>query len=271
MGSGGTVDTGRGERTVKDHTEEETATARMNLRIKGNQHLREFLAEFLGTFILVLFGDGAVAQWSLAEQTGGNKGGNFLHVCLGYGLALMLGIFVSGGVSGGHLNPAVTLTMAVLKKLRWAQVPVYMVAQEGDKTSMNTAGIFASYPSYTTEQVAWYSLASDQMLGTALLILIILSVTDQENMKISPSLVPISIGLGLTAIHISFGLTAGAAVNPARDFSPRLFTLMAGWADSFSAADYWFWIPWLLPHVGGVLGGMVYTVMVAAHHPESMN
>jgi len=292
---GGTVDTGRGERTVKDHSEEETATARMNLRIKGNQHLREFLAEFLGTFILVLFGDGAVAQWSLAEQTGGNKGGNFLHVCLGYGLALMLGIFVSGGVSGGHLNPAVTLTMAVLKKLRWAQVPVYMgaqylgaffaclvlwgnyadiiamVAQEGDKTSMNTAGIFASYPSYTTEQVAWYSLASDQMLGTALLILIILSVTDQENMKISPSLVPISIGLGLTAIHISFGLTAGAAVNPARDFSPRLFTLMAGWADSFSAADYWFWIPWLLPHVGGVLGGMVYTVMVAAHHPESMN
>jgi len=264
----------------------------MALRLKTNKYLRNFLAEFLGTFILVLFGDGAVAQWLLSDQSSGNKGGTFLNVCLGYGLALMLGICMSGGVSGGHLNPAVTLSMAVLKKLRWAQVPVYMLAQylgaffaclvlwgnyadviamvspDGDNTVMTTAGIFASYPSYTIDQVHWYSLAVDQMLGTALLVLIILAVTDEDNMKISPSLVPLSIGLGLTAIHLSFGLNSGSAVNPARDFAPRLFTLMAGWSDSFSAADFWFWIPWLLPHVGGIIGAFTYTFMVAAHHPE---
>jgi len=264
----------------------------MKLNFKTNKHLREFLAEFLGTFILVLMGDGAVAQWALSGQTGGNKGGTFLNVALGYGLALMCGICMSGGVSGGHLNPAVTLTMAVLKKLRWAQVPVYMAGQYlgaflaslvlwgnyadvislaspgDDNTIMNTAGIFASYPTYSIGQVNWYSLAVDQTLGTALLLLIILAVTDEDNMKITSSLVPLLIGLGLTAIHLSFGLNSGSAVNPARDFSPRLLSLIAGWSDAFSAYDYWFWIPWVLPHLGGVIGGFTYTFMVAAHHPQ---
>ena len=69
----------------------------------------------------------------------------------------------------------------------------------------------------------------DQILGTAMLLIIILAVTDNKNMKIDSSLVPITIGLGLTAIHLSFGLNAGSAINPARDFSPRLLTLLAGW------------------------------------------
>ena len=80
------------------------------------------------------------------------------------------------------------------------------------------------------------------MLGTALLVLIILSVTDEQNMKISPSTVPLIIGLGLTAIHLSFGLNAGAAINPARDFSPRLLAIMAGWDKSFTVGS---------PHQGG--------------------
>ncbi len=87
--------------------------------------IRFFMAEFLGTLLLVLFGDGAIAQYLYLEPD--DK--NFVTVALGYGLALMIGILVSGGVSGGHLNPAVTLSMACLRKLRWVYVPVYWAAQ----------------------------------------------------------------------------------------------------------------------------------------------
>ena len=153
----------------------------------------------------------------------------------------MIGILVSGGVSGGHLNPAVTLSMAVLRKCSWIQVPIYMLAQylgaflaaavlygiyadgingAGGKVP-GTAGIFASYPYSGGEwEPSSVTLAFDQILGTALLLIIILAVTDDKNMNVSSGLVPLLIGLGLAAIHNSFGLNAGCAINPARDFSP---------------------------------------------------
>lgn len=264
----------------------------------SKKYVREFLAETLGTFVLVLFGDGAVAQVVLGRA---NKGdlffGGFLNIAFGYGLALMIGICISGGVSGGHLNPAVTLAMAAIKKLKPKQVPVYMAGQylgaflaalvlwgeyadtiklaemtlsstNSSSYTSNTHGIFASYPSFPVTQVTTVTLAMDQMLGTALLLIIILAVTDQSNMKINNSMVPVIIGLGLTAIHLSFGLNAGSAINPARDFSPRLLTLLAGWTEPFQAANSWFWIPWLLPHIGGLIGALVYQFMVALHHPD---
>ena len=112
------------------------------------------------------------------------------------------------------------------------------------------------------------NLAFDQILGTALLVIIILSVTDKRNMKIEASLVPVVIGLGLTSIHLSFGLNAGAAINPARDFSPRLLSYLAGWPEPFSAAEAWFWIPLALPHLGGLLGALTYRVLVSLHHEQ---
>ena len=193
---------------------------------------RQFLAEFLGTFLLVLFGDGAIAQYKYLEPN--NK--NFLSVAFGYGLGLMIGILVSGNVSGGHLNPAVTLSMACLKKCKWICVPVYWLAQylgallgaavllgvyndaiNANGKDLDSAGIFASYPSNTATTV---TLVFDQALGTAFLLIIILAVTDKRNMDVSSGLIPLLIGLGLTAIHISFAFNAGCAINPARDFSP---------------------------------------------------
>merc|ERR1712002_1312489 len=131
--------------------------------------------------MLVLFGNGAIAQFK------GMGGSPFMHVAFGYGLALTLGILVSGGVSGGHLNPAVTLAMAVLKKCSWIQVPIYMLAQflaaavlygiyadginaMGGKVD-GTAGIFASYPHGTGWEPSSVTLAFDQILGTALLLI----------------------------------------------------------------------------------------------------
>eukprot|EP00090_Calanus_glacialis_P006891 TRINITY_DN15388_c0_g1_i1.p1 TRINITY_DN15388_c0_g1~~TRINITY_DN15388_c0_g1_i1.p1 ORF type:complete len:273 (+),score=84.77 TRINITY_DN15388_c0_g1_i1:71-889(+) len=262
-----------------------------------NQYVREFLAETLGTFALVIFGDGAVAQVVLGNAARGDTFfGGFLNISFGYGLALMIGICISGGVSGGHLNPAVTLAMAAVKNLKPVQVPVYMAGQylgaflaalvlwgeyadaikmvemnisptNSSSYTSATHGIFASYPFFDLHQVTTLSLALDQMLGTAMLLIIILAVTDKKNMKIESSLVPLTIGLGLTAIHLSFGLNAGSAINPARDFAPRLLTSMAGWKQPFKAAQSWFWIPWLLPHVGGVVGALIYQFMIDIHHP----
>jgi len=263
----------------------------MKIGENTNQYFREFLAETLGTFALVLFGDGAVAQVVLGNAARNDQFfGGFLNISFGYGLALMIGICISGGVSGGHLNPAVTLAMAAIKKLKPIQIPIYMAGQylgaflaalvlwgeyadaikmvDTDGYTSATHGIFASYPFFDISQVTTLSLAMDQVLGTAMLLIIILAVTDNNNMKIQSSLVPITIGLGLTAIHLSFGLNAGSAINPARDFSPRLLTLLAGWKEPFKAADSWFWIPWLLPHVGGVVGAGLYKVMVGMHHKE---
>ena len=222
--------------------------------------MREFLAELLGTFMLVLLGDGAVAQVVLGQAARQDQFfGNFLSISLGYGLALMLGILVSGGVSGGHLNPAVTTAMAAIRKLEMRQIPHYLAAQylgafcgalvlwgeysdiirlaETKATNSTgyteaTRGIFASYPTFPEEVgllrerietlliiwllftsiMPWHltrnaclllpSLALDQMLGTGLLVVIVLAATDGRNMKLEAGLVPLTIGLGLTAIHL---------------------------------------------------------------------
>ena len=198
--------------------------------------LRQFLAETLGTFLLVVIGNGSVAHIKL----GGAPMGSFLNIALGYGFGLMIGILVSGGVSGGHLNPAVTLTMAVFKRCRWIQVPVYLAAQhlgaflasavlygiyyDGIKVLKasyvpNAAGIFASYPGSLYELTV-PTLVFDQLFGTCLLLIVIFAVTDEHNMSVPKGLIPFMIGMGLTAIHLSFGLNSGCAINPARDFVP---------------------------------------------------
>lgn len=197
---------------------------------KARELLRQFLAEFLGTFLLVLLGDGSIAQINIASN-------NFVCVALGYGFALMVGILVSGNVSGGHLNPAVTLAMCCLKKCKWICLPVYMVAQylgallgaavlfgisvdqinEMGGLNVGNAGIFASYPRPGSSTV---TLVFDQALGTAVLLIIILAVTDKRNMNVASGLIPLLIGLGLASIHLSLAFNAGCAINPARDFSP---------------------------------------------------
>jgi len=263
-----------------------------------NQFVRNFMAEFLGTFALVIFGDGAVAQVVLGNAVNGSNAnffGGFLNICFGYGFALMIGILISGGVSGGHLNPAVTVSMVAFKKLDAVQAPVYIAGQflgafvaalilwgvyadaiylheslglaEGEevKYTMGTAGIFASYP--MNGEIGTACLAFDQILGTALLLIIILAVTDGNNLKPNTGLIPLLIGLGLAAIHLSFGLNAGAAINPARDLAPRILTVIGGWpTETFKTMDYWFWIPTIMPFIGGPLGALTYYLMIEMHH-----
>lgn len=130
-----------------------------------------------------------------------------------------------------------------------------------------TAGIFATYPQ------PFLSLAGglvDQVVGTALLLLVIFALGDTKNMAPEPRSGPLVVGLLVVVIGMSFGFNAGYAINPARDFGPRLFTALSGWgSDVFRAGSGWWWVPIVGPLVGGVLGGFVYDGLIASHHAGS--
>jgi len=249
------------------------------LRIR-NPLLRQFFAEFLGTFVLIVLGDGAVAQMVLTD----NALGGYLSVNFGYAMAVAFGVYVSGGVSGGHINPAVTLVMAVIGRLKWISVPVYMAGQylgafvgaavvhgvyydlieAKGLTVPGTAGIFATYP-YTG--VTTGQLLGDQILGTALLLLFVMALTDANNSGPHKGFVPLLVGLAVLAIGLSLGTNAGYAINPARDLGPRLFTLVAGYGTvTFTYLSY-AWIPVIGPHLGAFVGVAAYLALVEHHWP----
>jgi MIP family channel proteins len=248
---------------------------------------REAAAEFLGTFILIVFGVGVVAQTVLSR--GAN--GSILAINLGWGLAVMLGVYVAGGVSGAHLNPAVTLALAVTRGFSWSKVAPYVMAQVagafvasavvfatyyealdafdgGARQALGaqgTAGIFATYPQPFLSIMGGFV---DQVVGTALLMVGVLAVTDQRNNAAPGWLTPVLVGGLVVAIGVAFGFNAGYAINPARDFAPRLFTAVAGWGgEVFTAAGGWWWVPIVAPCVGAILGALTYDLFVSRHHP----
>jgi len=247
---------------------------------------RAVLAEFFGTFILIAFGVAVVAQVSL----GGGNNGQYLSINIAWGLAVTMGVYVSGGVSGGHLNPAVTLAAAVWQRFPWGRVLPYIAAQiagafvasavvfltyhdalnhfDGGvrqvSGALGTAGIFATYPQ------AWLSTVGglvDQIVGTALLVGVIMGIVDERNMPAPKGLAPIAVGLLVLLIGATYGLNAGYAINPARDFGPRLFTFLAGWGSGvFTAGNGWWWVPIVGPMIGGVLGGGAYRLAIESRH-----
>uniref|UniRef100_A0A1E1X3P2 Putative aquaporin n=1 Tax=Amblyomma aureolatum TaxID=187763 RepID=A0A1E1X3P2_9ACAR len=257
------------------------------LKIK-NATLREALSEFMGTFVLVLFGNAVLA--SLTFERAGVV--SYTAAFWGWGLALTLGVLVAGGASGAHLNPAVTVALVTVRKCSWRKILPYMAAQylgaflaavvlfvtysgaltqfDGGIRSVNganaTAGIFASYPK---EFVDTGNCLVDQIVGTALLMLAILATIDGRNMAVAPGLQPLFIGLALAAIALCFGYNCGAPLNPARDLSPRIFTAIAGWgSEVFSFRQYnWFWVPIVGPHIGAIMGAWLYFLTVELHCP----
>jgi len=109
----------------------------------------------------------------------------------------------------------------------------------------------------------------DQVMGTALLVLLVFAVTDKLNLAPAPSSIPITVGAIVVVIGMCFGFNAGYAINPARDLGPRLFTAIAGWgSEVFRAGNQWWWVPIAGPLVGGVLGGYVYDLFVGKRHPR---
>src|SRR5262249_37784537 len=130
-----------------------------------------------------------------------------------------------------------------------------------------TAGIFATYPQEFLSNVPGGLV--DQIVGTALLVLVIFALGDKRNAAPEPGYAPVPVCLLVALTGMTFAYNAGYAITPARDFGPRLFTLVAGWGgDVFRAGHHWWWVPIVGPLVGGVLGGAVYDVLVTRLHPE---
>jgi glycerol uptake facilitator-like aquaporin len=131
--------------------------------------------------------------------------------------------------------------------------------------ALGTAGIFATYPQAYLSTVGG---VVDQVVGTALLVLVIFALSDTRNSAPESRLGPVVVGLLVLAIGAAFGVNAGYAINPARDLGPRLFTAVAGWGGAvFTAANGWWWVPVVAPLAGGVLGAVLYDLFVGSHHP----
>lgn len=261
---------------------------RKALKVK-NELARQCMGEFIGTFVLLLFGCAAAAQ----VKTSHESKGQYLSVNLSFSVGVMTAMYLSKGISGAHLNPAVSLSFCVLGQLSWKKLLPYSLAQllgaylasavvffvyydaimdfSGGVllvTGPNeTASIFATYPS---EFITLQRSFLDQVVGTALLMLSILSLGEERNTPAPPGLIPPIVGAMVLGISMSMSHNCGAAINPARDLGPRLFTLTAGWGtEVFSCFDYWFWVPLVAPMIGGVLGTIIYLVFIEWHLPET--
>src|SRR5437764_5107706 len=187
-----------------------------------------------------------------------------------------MGIYVAGKISGAHLNPAVTLSLAVFRRFPWRHVIPYSIAQilgsscaaavvyrnylpafrQVDPSLEKTAGVFTTFPAFPALLQAGFL---DQVIGTALLLLLVLAITDELNVPPGANLAPLMIGLVVVAIGMSFGGMHGYAINPARDFGPRLFTVVAGFRNNglTDGSRVW-WVPVAAPLLGGLIGAALY-------------
>jgi glycerol uptake facilitator protein len=254
------------------------------------------LSEFLGTFILIAFGDGVVAMAVAALNRSGRgteifqASGDWLLIGLGWGFAVMFAVYVAGGISGAHINPAITLVLALRRGFPWRKVPGYWAAQmvgafagaalvwavyhsaisnyeaahhitRGDLNSIPTYSIFATFPAPYFGN--WTGPFVDQVVGTAFLAGFVLALIDEFNQPPKANLAPVVVGFVVMAVGISFGANAGYAINPARDLGPRVFALIPGYGSIAFPGDYgnvntYFWIPIVGPLLGAAIAGFIY-------------
>ena len=219
------------------------------------RHLTRALAGVPGTCVLILFGAGVVAKIVLSR----GAAGSYLAINLTWGLGVTMGCYVAGGISGAHLNPAVTVALAVRRGFPWRKVPIYTAAQiagaflaaaivyltyreafaafDGGTRQvlgeLGTGGIFATYPRPFLSTFPGGFI--DQVVGTAILMAGIFAISDARNVPPPAGLAPLLVGLLVVAIGAAFGFNSGYAINPARDIGPRLFTAVGDGASRSSA------------------------------------
>lgn len=231
-----------------------------------------FFGEVIGTALLLLLGDGVVANVVL-KGTKGNNGG-WIVVTFGWAMAVFVGVFVSAGVSKAHLNPAVTLGLAAAGKFDWASVPMYLAAQmigacagsglvwlqyksHFDVTEDKEAklGVFCTGPAI---RALGLNLISE-ILGTAVLVYAVLHITTPSGGLGSLDALPVA--LVVLVIGISLGGTTGYAINPARDLGPRLMHAVLPIANKRDGDWGYAWVPVLGPILGALLATVIYKAL----------
>jgi glycerol uptake facilitator protein len=260
----------------------------------------ELVAELVGTFVLICFGDGVVAMAVAALNQSGRgsqifaASGDWLIIAWGWGFAVAFAVYVAGGISGAHINPAVTVGFALRRGFPWRKVPGYIAAQvigaflgallvyivykaaidsyerahditRGQPDSVPTFSIFATFPAAYFH--TWLGPFIDQVVGTAFLVAFVFALVDGRNQPPKANLAPLIVGFVVVAIGLSFGANAGYAINPARDFGPRMFAWIAGWGEVAMPGNYgnvsgYLWIPIVGPFLGGAIGAVVYDVAI---------
>ncbi|KAJ8520828.1 hypothetical protein ONZ45_g2398 [Pleurotus djamor] len=254
---------------------------------KWRDAIHEPFAEFLGVAILIIFGNGVNCQVVLSSVTGvaSSPKGDWMSINFGWAIGTAMGVWVSGGISGGHINPAVTLALATWRGFPWRKVPAYIFAQvmggvvgaalvyanyfhaidifeggEGVRT-LNTAGLFSTYAlDYLTNVSCFFS----EVLASAVLLVVVLAIGDQRNCPPPAGLAPLVLFLLILGIGASLGMQTGYAINPARDLGPRLLTAMVGYGkDVFTFRNhYWLWCPVAGSIVGAQLGTVFYDIFM---------
>jgi glycerol uptake facilitator protein len=243
---------------------------------------RELSAEFAGTMILILFGVGVVAQ----VVAGGL--GDHDSIAWAWGLGVTLGVYTAARISGAHINPAVTFSLAIFKGFPWIKVLPYIVAQflgafvaalivrwnytevlhaTDPGLTMKTQGVFSTLPGNGALPIDIWGAFRDQIIGTAILLFMVLALTDLLNLPPLANLAPLLIGLLVVAIGMAWGTAAGYAINPARDFGPRLASYLTGYESAFrdQYGNLYFWVPILGPLIGGPLGAWLYHLLIGRH------
>ncbi|KAH9474742.1 Aquaglycerol porin AQY3 [Psilocybe cubensis] len=256
------------------------------------QFIREPMAEFFGVALFVIFGTGVDCQVVLSTNKGvaASPKGDFLSVNFGWAIGLAMGAWVSGGISGGHLNPAVTLALATWRGFPWRKVPAFIFAQvmgglvgaaivyrnyinaidifEGGRSirTQATAGLFATYAQdYMTAGSCFFV----EFLGTAILVFVVVAVTDKNNNAPPSGLLPVSLFLVLLGLGASLGMQTSYAFNPARDFGPRLLLTFAGYGKQLYSYrhQYWLWCPIIAPFVGAQAAVGFYDLFLREEDP----
>ncbi|XP_074022605.1 aquaporin-7-like [Numenius arquata] len=248
--------------------------------------MRELLAEALGMFILMVFGLSSVAQVVL----GRGQFGQHLSINLGFGIGVTLGIHAAGGISGAHLNAAITITHCILGNLPWRKLPAYLIGQflgsftaaatvfglyydalydytKGNFTVTGptaTASIFSTYPApYVSLLGAFFT----EFIATVMLLLGILVIHDEKNNGALKGTQALLTGILVLGIGLGMGMNSGYAINPSRDLPPRVFTAIAGWGmDVFKAGPHWWWVPLTAPILGSLAGVLIHKLFIDFHN-----
>jgi glycerol uptake facilitator protein len=256
----------------------------------------ELMAEFFGTFILILLGDGVVAQVGLAPRIAA-QGYNWNTIAFGWAFAVVIAVYVAGGVTGAHINPAVTIAMAVKRDFPWGKVIPYILAQMVG-AFVGAAAVYFTYregliaagmpnvwctgPGSVFGEAFWggtgatavttYSLVNAsvaEFFGTMVLLWGVLAAFDENNWGVQEkaNLAALLVGFTVLAVGLSLGGPSGYSINPARDLGPRIFGAIAGTQDLFVG---WYWLipPVLVPAVSGAIGIFFYDWFITPFLPR---
>jgi len=229
-----------------------------------------FVGEIIGTMLLIILGDGVVANVLLNKSKAQNSG--WIVITAGWGFAVAVAVYAVGRISGAHLNPAVTVALASIGKFAWADVPMYILGQfigafvgaaivwlhflphwrETDNPGLELA-VFCTAPAIRNTGANLLS----EIIGTFVLVLGILAIGAN---KFAEGLTPFIVGVLIWVIGISLGGTTGYAINPARDLGPRIAHAVLPIAGKGDSDWGYSWIPVVGPIIGGVLGALFFKV-----------